>query len=296
MVVATIGWGLSTALTRAILEDGVKALALVPVRMVFALITLVGVVAISPRFQNSGAPAWKRGATLGTVSVMGPIVLSTMAFEFIPVSIGGLLIALIPISTILAAHFIVDDERFNARSLPGLLISLVGSVVLVGIGGNEVEGVTDLWRGVGLMVAGVLLAGIGGALSRRFAREVKAESLVLPQFATGTVLALALLPLLPAQGLTDWTGGNWALAVAIGVFGTAIPHSAFLVGASVNSATRLALTGYAVPVVAIALAVVFIGEELTLSIVVGAVLIIGGVVLVESATPHQPEPGMATAR
>ncbi len=63
-----------------------------------------------------------------------------------------------------------------------------------------------------------------------------------------------------------------------------------------NPASRLALTGYAVPVVAVTLAVTFLGEHLTVSIVTGAVLIIAGVILAERSTNHIPEPGVATAR
>ena len=44
------------------------------------------------------------------------------------------------------------------------------------------------------------------------------------------------------------------------------------------------------------LAVIFLGEQITLSIVVGAVLIVIGVVVAERSTTHIPEPGVATAR
>jgi drug/metabolite transporter (DMT)-like permease len=227
---------------------------------------------------------------------MIPMVLMTVGLEDVPVSIGGLLIALVPLSTILAAHFLVEDERFNPRSVPGLVLSLVGTGVLVGIGGNDVEGVGNLWRGVAYVTAGVILAGLGGALTRRFAQEVPGESLVLPQFAVAAVAMALILPMLPAEGVGGWSGGDWLQVAVIGVVGTALPHAAFLIGASINSAARLALTGYSVPVVAILLAIVMLGERLTPSVGVGAVMIIGGVVLVERSTVHYPEPGFATSR
>jgi drug/metabolite transporter (DMT)-like permease len=80
------------------------------------------------------------------------------------------------------------------------------------------------------------------------------------------------------------------------VIGTTVAFTSFLIGAGVNPASRLALTGYAVPVVAVALAVTFLGEKLTPAIVGGAILIIIGVVLAERSTKHVPEPGVATAR
>jgi drug/metabolite transporter (DMT)-like permease len=65
------------------------------------------------------------------------------------VNIGELLIALVPIATVAAAHFLVAGERFDSRSIPGLITSLVGTGILVGLGGQGLEGVGNLWRGMG---------------------------------------------------------------------------------------------------------------------------------------------------
>lgn len=225
-----------------------------------------------------------------------PMLLMTLALEDLPVSIGGLLIALIPLATVGAAHFLVDGERFVPRSLPGLLLALAGSAVLVGFGGNTIEGVGNLWKGVFLTVAGVLSAGIGGALSRRFALEVPSDELVLPQFTVNWVVLLGLAPFLGAGQTSGIDTVDWLLIAGIGVIGTTLPFASFLIGAAVNPASRLALTGYSVPVLAVVLAVIFLGESLTLEIIGGAVMIIGGVILAEKYGKHVPEPGVATAR
>jgi drug/metabolite transporter (DMT)-like permease len=75
-----------------------------------------------------------------------------------------------------------------------------------------------------------------------------------------------------------------------------VPFSAFLIAAQVNSAARLGVAGYLVPVIAVTLAVILLGETLTVAVVVGAVLIIGGVVLTERSSRHVPVPGVNTAR
>ena len=220
------------------------------------------------------------------------MALMTLAFEDLPVSIGGLIIALIPLSTIGAAHFLVDGERFRARSLPGLLLALAGSAVLVGIGGGSVAGVGNLWRGVLLLISGIILAGIGGALTRRYALEIPSDQLILPQFAVGTVLLSLVWPFLGDSGFAGMSGMNLLLIALAGSVGTAVPFAAIIVAASVNPAYRLALTGYTIPVVAVALAVVFLGEALSLPIGLGAVLILAGVVIAERATPHLSQPAV----
>lgn len=296
LVAATLGWALSAVMSRAVLVAGVDAFTLVPARMVFAMVTLGAVILVSGRFRTADPEAWKRGLVLGTVSMAVPMTLMTLGLNDLPVSLGGLLVALIPIATIAAAHFLVDDERFQVRTLPGLLVALAGSALLVGIGGNTIEGVGNLWRGVFFTLAGVATAGVGGAFARRFALEMPSEKLVLPQFTVNTVTVLILAPFLATTDIGAITWPIWLLIIGVGAAGTALPFISFLIGASVNPASRLALTGYAVPVVAVTLAIVFLGEALTLEIAAGAVLILTGVVLAERSTVHAPQPGVFEAR
>ena len=296
LVGATLGWGASAVLTRAVILRGVDTFTLVPIRMAFAMGALGIVIAVTRRFGTRSVQAWKRGFVLGIIGMALPMVLMTLSLEDLPVSVGGLLIALIPLATIAAAHFIVDGERFQVKSLPGLLIALAGSAVLVGIGGTTVEGVDNLWRGVLFITAGVILAGIGGAYSRRFALEVPSDDLVLPQFTVNTVVLFVAVPLLWDTDIASIDGASWLLLAGIGVVGTTLAFTSFLIAAGLNPASRLALTGYSVPVVAVTLAVIFLGETLTPAILAGAVLIVVGVILAERTTSHVPEPGVATSR
>jgi drug/metabolite transporter (DMT)-like permease len=268
---------------------------MIPLRMGFALMTLVVVMAVTKRFWTTDATAWRRGVLLGSVAMAIPMVLMTLAFEDLPVSLGGLLIALVPLATIGAAHFLVAGERFQIRALPGLLVALGGSALLVGLGGGSVQGVGDLRRGVLLMFGGVIAAGVGGALSRRFALEIPSNDLVLPQFVVNTVLVTLILPFLLDFEIAAVDGVSWWLIAGVGVLGTTLAFGSFLAAAGLNPASRLALVGYAIPVLSVALAVLFLNETLTREIIGGAVLITGGVVLAERATTHVPEPGVATA-
>lgn len=296
LLLATLGWGASSVLTRGVILQGVDSFTLLPIRMGFAMLTLGVVVLGTKRFGTTSREAWKKGLVLGTVAMAFPMTLMTIALEDLPVSLGGLLIAMIPLATIGAAHFIVEGEKFQPKSLPGLLLALVGSAVLVGIGGDTVEGVGNLWRGVAFITAGVVLAGIGGAYSRKYALEVPSDDLVLPQFTVNTVVLFVFVPLFTGIDVESINAASWWMLAGVGAIGTTLAFASFLIAAGINPASRLALTGYTVPVVAVTLAVIFLGEELTLPIIGGAVLIVAGVILAERYTTHVPEPGVFDAR
>jgi drug/metabolite transporter (DMT)-like permease len=296
LVAAILGWGSAAVLTRALLGSGVSTFTVVPMRFGIALIILLLVSRFWPRFRGADRRHWTRGFILGGVALALPNTFFTMGLEDLPVSLGGLLVALIPAATVGAAHFLVEGERFDPKSIPGLVVALIGTGVLVGVGGSAMAGVGNLWRGVSLSLIAVCLAGLGGALTRRFALEVGGDGLVIPQFASATALAVAAMPFLDTTPLSSLEVSSWALLIALGSLATAVPFTAFLIAAEVNPASRLAVAGYVVPVIAVALAVIFLGETLTVSIMAGAVLIIGGVVLIERSSRHVPVPGVNTAR
>jgi drug/metabolite transporter (DMT)-like permease len=290
LVAATFGWACSVVINKVILARGVDTVTLVPIRIAFGLVTLLLITAFTRRFWTTSRAAWRRGAILGVAAMAIPNLVMTKSLEDLPVSLGGLLIALMPITTVIAAHFILEDEKFNPRSIPGLLVALAGTALLVGVGGESVAGVGNLWRGVAFSLAGVVLAGIGGALTRKYALAVPSQDLVLPQFVACAAFLFLVVPLFFDFEPSTIDGGSLAWLILLGVVGTALPFAMFIRAASVNPAWRLGLTGYSVPVLAVILAVIFLGEELTPAIIGGAVLIIGGVVLADRTSARPPVP------
>lgn len=294
LLAATFGWACAVVLARAILLRGVDSVTLVPLRMAVALIALLIIAGVWGRFRATSPRAWARGAVLGLVALAVPNMVMTHALTFLPVSLGGLLIALIPLTTAIAAHFVVEGERFQPAAIPGMLLAFIGCAVLVGLGAETLEGVTNVWRGVAFSLTGVVFAGLGGALTRRFAMDVPAEELVIPQMLVGTVALLAVVPLAFGMdlGAIDMVSGGMILL--IGLVGTTLPFAAFIIAAAINPAWRLGLTGYTVPVLAVALAIVFLGERPTLTVAAGAVLIVTGVVIADKASSRSRLPGTLT--
>lgn len=288
LVAATLGWSCSAVLSKVAINLGVDAVTLVPIRLAFGLATLLAFIAVTGRYRSSSRQAWWRGAVMGTLAMGIPNVILTRALEDLPVSLGGLLLALLPLTTVAAAHFLVPGERFRPGSLPGLVIALTGVALLVGVGGEKIEGVGDLWRGVSFSLAGVTIAGIGSALTRRYALEVDKDELVLPQFVVGTAILFVAIPPLFGMDFAALDPVNLSVIAIIGTIGTTVPFIAFIVAAAVNPAWRLGITGYAVPALAVLGAVIFLGEPFTLTMAAGATLIIGGVILADRANRRGP--------
>ena len=86
-----------------------------------------------------------------------------IGLEQVSASVTALLVGLIPLATVAFAHLLIDGERMHRGLVPGFVLALVGTGLLV-----EAEGGpgTNPALGIGLIVLGVLAAGAGGALTR----------------------------------------------------------------------------------------------------------------------------------
>jgi probable blue pigment (indigoidine) exporter len=291
LLLATFGWGASNVLSKAVLNSGLDTFRFLPIRYVVGLVTLVVFLASTGRLHRPEWRVWKLGAVLGLLNMSIPTILMTKGLEFIPATMGSLLISLIPIATVTAAHYVVPGERFRPHILPGFLISLLGVALLVSGGVEVVSSLATLLTGVGLTFAGVTVAGVGGAISRRFTIEVSPARLVLPQFAFGLLALLIGLAVVGGGRSSPIDANLWWLLAASGVIGTALPFAAFLFAAEINPASRLAITGYTVPVIGTIGALIFLGEGFTGVMVVGALLILAGVYLSERSARYVQAPG-----
>lgn len=291
LLAATVGWACNIVLNRVILARGVTTPDLVFLRTAIATMALLVVASVVPMFRSRSRTTWVRGAVLG-VAMAVPAVLTTKALEDIPVSLGGILTTLFPISTAAAAHFVVEGERFNPKAVPGLLIALIGALLLVGVGGMSLEGLPHLWRGVAFCTAGVVCGGLSGALIKRFSADLAGSELLIPQFAACTAVLLVTATVVGGIKVNDLEGQDVFLITVQGLIGAALPFTAFTLAAASSPAWRLGLTGYTVPVAAVAIAVGFLGEHLTFSIMIGATLILAGVLWAERAGSRlrTPEP------
>jgi drug/metabolite transporter (DMT)-like permease len=209
-----------------------------------------------------------------------PPIFFTIALVTLDASLAGLLIALIPAASMVAAHFIVPAERFRAWRIPGLVVAFAGIAILLG-GVDRIEP-RALWAAVAWSMLGVVAAGSGGALSRRFAIHTPARRMVIPQF-TAAALALVVVSF-PTGAYTALVGlplDVWGWAVATGLFGTITPFYSFLQVVERAETARAALIGYLVPVTSAVAAVIFLDDPVTTSLVVGGIVIMFGVVLAD---------------
>ena len=292
IALATAGWATGNVTSKLALDGGMDPVSLTLVRFVVAAVGMLAILAAAGRLDTDHD--WRRGSAIGVLNMAMPPIFFTIALVTLDASLAGLLIALIPAASIVAAHFLVPGERFQAWRVPGLIVAFVGIGVL--LGGVERIEPDALWAAAGWSMLGVVTAGSGGALSRRFAIHTPARRMVVPQFlAAAATLVAVSVPTGAVSALEGLGADIWGWAILTGLVGTITPFYSFLQVVERAETARASLIGYLVPVASAVAAVIFLGDPVTASLVIGGSIIMGGVVLADRGEVLSKAVGMRKA-
>lgn len=206
------------------------------------------------------------------------------AYRYTTVATATLCYYLAPVFVILAAP-VLFGEKLTARKGLCVAAALVGMVFVSGVTSAGLSGSSEflgILFGVG---AAVLYASV--VLMNKKLAQVQAFERTVVQLGAA---ALALLPyvLITQWGtVLDWSGPSIPLLLVMGIVHTGIAYALYFGGIKELPAQTSALLSYIDPVSAIILSAVLLGERLTVSGAIGAVLVLGATLLSELSLPHK---------
>ncbi len=269
-------WGFSFLFIEVALED-LGPLWIVTGRTVIGGALLLSIVLLRGGLPR-GAGLWWRLLLLGLINNALPWTAIAWAQQRLPSGLTGLLMAIVPTTTLLVAA-VVGLERITPRRLLGLLLAMGGVAAIVG---GDIE-----QPGRVIAVLTVVLATLGYAIGAVFAKSQlsgRAPPLVI---ATGQVLSAAVVTLPVAwlvEGTPDLSGlaPVTVLAVALlGAFGTGLAFLVFYTLVARVGATNATLTTYLIPIVAVVAGTWLLDERLGVSAMAGGGLILIGIWLAQ---------------
>jgi len=220
---------------------------------------------------------WAAYAALGIIGNAAPFFLITWGQQAVDSALAGILMGVMPLATLVLAHFLVRGERMTGNRLIGFALGFSGIVFLM-----EPAAVAGL-GGAALQILSQL-AILGGALCYA-ANSVLARLLIKTDFmlaAAGTLLVPAVLMLAIALAHDlPWTlqpsFASVASIVWLGVGPTAIATICYFRLISSAGPTFMSLVNYLSPIVAVFLGVTLLGEQPGVSSYAGLALILGGI-------------------
>ena len=264
-------WGLLLALSvlwgGSFFFNGVAVRELPTFTVVVARVVLASaILLVALRIMGSRMPndwrVWAAFFGMGFLNNAVPFSLIVWGQGYIASGLASILNATTPLFTVIVAHMLTSDEKMTGRRMAGVIVGLVGVAVMIG-------GAALASLGVNIIAQlACLAAALSYAFAGVFGRRFKAMGVTPMQTAAGQVTASSIM-LVPVMliGDTPWllpmpsTAAILAL-VGVAALSTALAYILYFRILATAGATNLLLVTFLIPVSAILLGVLVLGETM----------------------------------
>ena len=280
LVLLSVLWGGSFFFSKIIVQQ-VPPFTLVLVRFTLA----AGVLGAYLKAQNTPVPrtlaTWAAFAGMGALNNLIPAALIAWSQQTIASGLASVLIATTPVFSILVAHYFTTDDRMSANRVVGVALGVAGVAALVGV--DTLDGSLRTVPGIVGCLGAALSYGFANVFGRRFKRLGIAPTIgAFGQLAaTAVMVAPAALAfdrpwLLPLPSTVVW-----AAMIGLVLLSTALAYAIFFRLLGSAGTTNISLVTLLIPVSAILLGTLVLGEHLSAFQCAGMALIGLGLVAID---------------
>ncbi|HBW33954.1 EamA family transporter [Desulfosporosinus sp. BICA1-9] len=221
---------------------------------------------------------FKRQAIVGLFLLMGGNGLVVWAEQWVYSGATSLLMAIVPLFNAILELFLINGPRIGLKGWFGLILGF-GGVALLVLSGSEAR-IIDV-SGGGLLMLAAFSWSLGSVYSKTFkASGTTVANIGIQMFAGGIGLTLIGLLLGEASQIHLTGKGLWAMAYLI-FLGSILGYSSYIYLLQKWPASKAGTYAYINPIVGVFLGAVLLGEPVSSKVFISAIIILGGVFLVQ---------------
>src|SRR3954468_16154506 len=276
--VLSILWGGSFFFNGVVLRE-LPPLTVVLLRVALAAIILLPLLwAYRIRFPK-GISGWTPFVAIGLFNNVLPFSLIVAGQTYIPSGLASILNATTPLFTVVVMAA-AGEEKLLVRRIAGVIVGLIGVVVLHGGG---FDGFAN-GQGIGILLclAGALSYGLSALVARRLLPNSPPLGTATFQLLASTVMMAFVAGIvdrpwqLPMPGMTTWLA-----VIGLAALSTALAYIVFFQILRRSGATNVMLVTLLIPVTAILLGYLVLGERISLREIAGALVIGSALLLID---------------
>ncbi len=256
------------------------SLAFASLRVIFAGLTMVIFLIVSSKDRAGIKERWKILTIVGLFSAAIPFILFSFSAQTVNAGVLAVLNAAVPMmSGFIASTFF--NEKLAKKQIVGLIIGVIGVVILMSESLFNESGSSDLSSNL-LPLGYALLGAVGYAVGANITRNYLED--ISPVAITAGSLIIASLVMLPVAAYNFPYGASisvtaWVSVICIGVLSTAIAlvfMNQLIKSIGPMRATSITLV---IPIFAIILGYLLLGEALDIGAIIGSIVILIGTYL-----------------
>ncbi|MBR0775434.1 DMT family transporter [Bradyrhizobium diazoefficiens] len=284
LAVLSVLWGGSFFFNGAALR-GLPPLTLVFLRVALGAAILLPLLRMQGIGFPKGAAGWKPFVAIGLLNNVIPFSLIVIGQTLIPSGLASILNATTPLFTVMVMAA-AGEEALQMRRVIGVALGLLGVIILRGWGFETRPG-----QGLGILLClgGALSYGFAALAARRLLKDSPPLGTAAFQLMASTVMMAVVGGVveqpwrLPTPGVATW------LAV-LGLAGlsTALAYIVFFQILRRSGATNVMLVTLLIPVTAILLGSLVLGEPISLREIAGAIIIASALLVIDGRVLNLP--------
>ncbi|MET3966930.1 MULTISPECIES: DMT family transporter [Bradyrhizobium] len=275
LAVLSVLWGGSFFFNGAALRE------LPPLTLVFLRVAL-GAAILLPllRMQGIGLPkgvtGWKPFVAIGLLNNVIPFSLIVLGQTFIPSGLASILNATTPLFTVMVMAA-AGEEALQMRRVAGVALGLAGVIILRGWG---IETRPGQGFGILLCLGGAFSYGFAALAARRLLKDTPPLGTATFQLMASTVMMAVVAGAVEQPWYLSMPGlTTWLAVLGLAALSTALAYIVFFQILRRSGATNVMLVTLLIPVTAILLGWLVLGEPISAREIAGAI-VIGSALLV----------------
>ncbi len=256
-------------------------LTLVAGRIVLAAIMLLAWLCLIKRVKLDFSPLslWHY-LVVGVLGHSVPFALISWGEIYIDSSIAAILMGVMPIFTVILAHFFLRDERFKPLTLVGISFGFAGLLTLVGV--SALQGKISNTLGEAAAIAGAVSYASVTIFVRRNVTQ-PTQQIATGAMVVAAAVSTALAFMFESPLAVPWNAQTLLPVAYLGLFPTALASLLYFHLVRRIGATSFSQVNYIIPLIGSLIGVLFMGEAISARIWVALFLILIGIALVRRA-------------
>lgn len=256
-------------------------IGIVTVRMLLGAVVLSAVLIYKKETLPRDIQSWLVLLAFATFGTMLPFYLIAVGQQSITSGMAGLLMAVMPLATMILAHYFVPEESLNRYKLIGFVLGITGVAIVLypaaSSGSNAV---------IGILL--VLMASLSYGLNSILVRRLPSFNPVVAGAGTLIAASVVMVPIWLLEGIPwgeSFSASAWLAIFWLGMVQTGLAMIVYFAIIGRAGPTFLANINYVIPVMAYFAGALLLGEVIEFSGIAALALIIGGVA-VTRYVPH----------
>jgi drug/metabolite transporter (DMT)-like permease len=280
--VLSVLWGGSFFFNGLVLRE-VPPLTLVLLRVALASIILLPLLRVYRIRFPSGLSGWMPFIAIGLFNNVLPFSLIVAGQTHIPSGLASILNATTPLFTVVVMAA-AGEEKLHARRIAGVIVGLIGVIILHGDGFDGKGLGFESGQGIGILLclAGAFSYGLSALLARRLLSNSPPLGTATFQMLASTAMMVVVAGVidrpwqLPMPGATTWLG-----VIGLAALSTALAYIVLFQILRRSGATNVMLVTLLIPVTAILLGYLVLGEQISPREIFGALVIGSALLLID---------------